>query len=90
MADTGLSLGDLSGNRFSLVLRALPDDVTDESVLQSVRALSDRGFINYFGLQRFGRSAVSTHHIGAHILRGDFEAAVDALLGPEPNTRSAA
>ena len=35
------------------------------------------GFVNYFGLQRFGANA---HEVGRHVLRGDHAAAVDAIV----------
>lgn len=55
-----LQLGVLGGNRFTLVLReAYP---RDPALLQApLQALSRSGFINYFGLQRFGNGAVPTH-----------------------------
>lgn len=54
-----LKIGDLMGNRFTIALR-LKEDV-DENVLgQNVKNVQDNGFINYFGLQRFGtKSKVS-------------------------------
>ena len=36
------------------------DTVTEEAV----NALKQSGFINYFGMQRFGTAAVPTHAIG--------------------------
>jgi tRNA(Glu) U13 pseudouridine synthase TruD len=39
------------------------------------------GFLNYFGLQRFGTHNTGTHSIGEAILRREWEEAVDRLLG---------
>ncbi|TKY89671.1 hypothetical protein EX895_001456 [Sporisorium graminicola] len=50
--------------------------------------LRDRGFINYFGMQRFGTGAIPTHHIGILILKNDFKSAIDLLF--EPRTASSA
>lgn len=61
---TPLRLGDLSGNLFTVVLRAL-DGVDAQHASASVAALRDCGFINYFGLQRFGTGSIATHTIGA-------------------------
>ena len=57
-------MGDLNGNRFTIVLRNLsmntlsgPEDVLrpmDQKVDKAVHNLKHNGFINYFGLQRFG------------------------------------
>ena len=83
---TGLELGHLSGNRFSLVLRncvAESDGVID-AALSSVM---ERGFINYFGLQRFGTSAVKTSDVGLAMIKEKWEEAVDLVLKPRANER---
>jgi tRNA pseudouridine13 synthase len=79
-----LSLGDLSGNRFTLVLRGLDihDETGEKNVLDAVASVRERGFINYFGLQRFGSGAASTHETGYAVLRGDFEEACRLVLLP--------
>jgi tRNA pseudouridine13 synthase len=55
-----LRLGDLQGNRFQLVLRDIPAD-SAEAVVAAADGLRRSGFINYYGLQRFGTGAVRTH-----------------------------
>lgn len=82
-------LGRLSGNRFDIVLRNVDvmgdtDNVaTKHSVRQKLEAageaLKTTGFINYFGMQRFGRSH-DTHEVGIAILKGDFEAAINIIM----------
>lgn len=37
---------------------------SEEDIDASVQSLRDHGFINYFGLQRFGSSPVASHEIG--------------------------
>ena len=49
---------------------------------QAVAAWARQGFINYFGLQRFGSYSVGTHDVGRKLLQGDFKAAVDLVLQP--------
>lgn len=44
-----------------------------------------RGWINYFGQQRFGTHAVGTHEVGKLILKGDLEGAVNAILAYDPD-----
>ncbi|OWZ15970.1 TRNA pseudouridine synthase [Phytophthora megakarya] len=80
-----LNLGDLRGNRFSLAIRDLPDDetISDEEIHEAVRSWSEHGFINYFGLQRFGTKAIATHEIGRAILQRDHKRVVDMLLSPQ-------
>ncbi|VDK70598.1 unnamed protein product [Dibothriocephalus latus] len=61
-----ISLGDLYGNRFSLAIR---DVVADDSIIhRAIAEWQKRGFINYFGLQRFGHSAqAQTFEIGKQV-----------------------
>lgn len=72
-------LGRLSGNRFAIVVRNV--DVTDEIINANVKSASEYGFINYFGLQRFGTSDVSpTHKIGIHLFKNEWKEAANAIL----------
>ena len=68
---TALNLGELAGNRFTITLRSL--EVEDAVVERALASVKNRGFVNYFGLQRFGTSAVPTQAIGHAILQSDFE-----------------
>lgn len=77
----GLLLGQLYGNRFTVTLRSIVADSAD-TIKASADALGKHGFINYFGLQRFGSGSVPTHLIGATLLRGEWRNAVDMLLDP--------
>ena len=46
----------------------------DEIIQKAVVSLEEFGFINYFGLQRFGTSQVApTHVIGKALLQDDFK-----------------
>ncbi|RLN21260.1 hypothetical protein BBJ28_00002843 [Nothophytophthora sp. Chile5] len=85
-----LHLGDLRGNRFSLAIRGLPDseEISDDQIHEAVRSWSSRGFINYFGLQRFGTKAIATHEIGRAILQRDYKRVVDLLLAPQEGDAS--
>ena len=75
-----LQLGDLSGNHFTVVLRDI--DASEATVQAAMESLQARGFINYFGTQRFGTSSVPTHAIGRALLRGEYEAAAELILKP--------
>ncbi|MBA0803722.1 hypothetical protein Gohar_013902, partial [Gossypium harknessii] len=76
-----LLLGQLLGNRFTIVLRGVVAD--PEDIIQaSAESLGRHGFINYFGLQRFGSGSIPTHHIGATLLRGEWKAAASTILDP--------
>lgn len=59
----------------SLDLRSL-----QRVALSACASLSSRGFVNYFGMQRFGVGAVSTDRIGGKLLAGDWWGAVRLVL----------
>ena len=74
-----LHLGDLYGNRFTVVLRHVPP-ASRAAAEQAVASVQQRGFVNYYGLQRFGSRAHATHEIGVALLRGEFRRALDMIL----------
>ncbi|MFW5928844.1 MAG: tRNA pseudouridine(13) synthase TruD [Halobacteriota archaeon] len=78
-ADHSIGLGDLRGNRFEVVAR----DVERPGELERVdRELDERdGPANLYGSQRFGSRRPISHDVGRHVLRDDFEAAVEAYVG---------
>jgi len=75
-----LKLGDLEGNRFTITLREIPSSVSLEQIENAINSVSQQGFINYYGMQRFGTSVVSTHSIGALLLNGQWKEACEAIL----------
>lgn len=79
-ANAQLSLGDLSGNRFDLVIRGAEGDDLEGRVAAVTTAASE-AFPNYFGLQRFGVIRPLTHRIGELVLRGEYEQAVMTYVG---------
>lgn len=46
--------------------------------------LEKNGFINYYGLQRFGTFAKGTHEVGIKMLRMDWKGAVDEIMHFDP------
>ncbi|XP_071810344.1 pseudouridylate synthase 7 homolog [Asterias amurensis] len=80
-----LSLGDHSGNHFVIVLRDV--DGTQEQIDRAMISMRDVGFINYFGMQRFGNSQVATHLVGRAVLHSNWEEAVDLILKPREGYR---
>ncbi|KAK3926792.1 Pseudouridylate synthase 7-like protein [Frankliniella fusca] len=79
--EKSLKLGDLMGNQFRIALRFV--DGSDEQINSGLESLRNNGFINYYGLQRFGTNkAVPTHCIGKALFLGDWEKAVDLILQP--------
>ncbi len=96
----GLQLGELTGNEFLITLRdcKFGDDVNTDGRVQrasqvvgaAIENLRARGFINYYGLQRFGSFSATTDSIGMKMLQGDFKAAVEAILNYSPAALAAA
>ncbi|KAH7938329.1 hypothetical protein HPB49_022539 [Dermacentor silvarum] len=80
--DAAIKLGDLQGNRFTIVLRDVDGTTADHE--EAMKSLSEHGFLNYYGTQRFGTTAVATHQIGRRValLKGCYEEAVDLVLQP--------
>lgn len=78
-ADHPIGLGDLLGNEFTVRIR---DPPRPEEAGRIADELEDFGGApNLFGRQRFGSRRPITHVVGRHILRGDFEAAVETYIG---------
>lgn len=84
--DEQLRLGDLQGNKFEIVLRGL-SAASAESVEEAAAALKTAGFINYYGLQRFGSSQVPTHIVGRALLRGEWDETIRHIMAPAESTR---
>ncbi|CAM0137074.1 multisubstrate pseudouridine synthase 7 [Umbelopsis sp. WA50703] len=82
-----LSLGDLSGNRFGIVLRDVAG-ASQEAIEESLKSLKNKGFINYYGMQRFGTGSIPTHAVGRCVLNGDWKLAIDYILMPRSTDRS--
>uniref|UniRef100_H2ZX24 Pseudouridylate synthase 7 homolog n=1 Tax=Latimeria chalumnae TaxID=7897 RepID=H2ZX24_LATCH len=77
-----LKLGELQGNHFTVVLRNITG--TAEQVEQAMISLRDIGFINYYGMQRFGTTAVPTYQVGRAILQNNWKEVMDLILKPRP------
>ncbi|GIY92393.1 pseudouridylate synthase 7 homolog, partial [Caerostris extrusa] len=75
-----LKLGDLWGNHFAIVLRQLDGD--PETIGKAIDSLSAKGFINYYGMQRFGTQCIPTHSIGRMLLHSNWAGAIDLILTP--------
>ncbi|XP_036183457.1 pseudouridylate synthase 7 homolog isoform X1 [Myotis myotis] len=75
-----LKLGELQGNHFTVVLRNITG--TDGQVEQAMNSLKEIGFINYYGMQRFGTTAVPTYQVGRAILQNSWAEVMDLILKP--------
>ncbi|KAL2839133.1 pseudouridine synthase [Aspergillus pseudodeflectus] len=98
----GLELGDLNGNEFVVTLRdcEIPGiDIQNreaavakatELASLSLKNLYQRGYFNYYGLQRFGSFTTRTDMVGVKILQDDYKGACDAILDYSPHVLAAA
>ncbi|WWD22862.1 hypothetical protein CI109_107357 [Kwoniella shandongensis] len=78
--DRYLELGMLKGNQFVITLRNVQAESREE-IDKTLASVRDRGFINFYGMQRFGTSSMPTHITGLLILQSKWSEAVDTLLG---------
>lgn len=77
-----LKLGQLKGNRFRIALRNVTGD--DVLITEAMTSLKNNGFINYYGLQRFGNDKeVPTFHIGVQLMLGNWKEACSLILKPK-------
>ncbi|KAF8845835.1 tRNA pseudouridine synthase D [Paxillus ammoniavirescens] len=79
----GLELGMLKGNEFVITLRNMQVDSMD-TLDRAMNSMKHKGFINYYGMQRFGTAAVPTHTIGLAFLQSDWHKAVSLILQVRP------
>lgn len=80
--DSPLKLGALKGNEFLITIREV-NETNREVIDRSLTSLREKGFINYYGMQRFGTFSVSTHQVGAHVLKSDWQTAAELILSPQ-------
>jgi tRNA pseudouridine13 synthase len=81
-----LKLGDLTGNHFKLVIREVNEKI-DENIIECIESFKNIGFINYFGLQRFGNSIEApTHQIGKLLIQNKIKEAIEMILRPRKNS----
>lgn len=82
-----ISLGDLWGNRFKIIVRNI--ELSQEETLVRTKAITqelEKGSPNFFGVQRFGENRPVTHVVGEAIVRGNFkEAALAYIAQPFPD-----
>jgi tRNA pseudouridine13 synthase len=87
-----LQLGQHGGNEFVITLKnCQPLGGDNCSLLQRMKMiqqavecglayLKHNGYINYYGLQRFGTYTIGTHLLGMKILKGDYEGFIEDIL----------
>ena len=72
-------------NRFSLALRFI-EGVTNEQIHENVESIKSKGFINYFGMQRFGWFNIMTHTIGKEVIKQNWKEVIHMIISQYPRT----
>ncbi|KAL7937567.1 pseudouridine synthase [Trichoderma chlorosporum] len=88
-----IHLGELLGNEFAITIKncqivgeasaspvAEQVDLMRANVQSALDHMTEHGWINYFGHQRFGTHQIGTHEVGKLILGENYEGAIDAIL----------
>ena len=70
-----LTLGDLKGNRFTIVIRNFEKNLR-EKFYRNYEVVKRYGFPNYFGEQRFGSVKSRDDFVLRYLLKGDFDGAL--------------
>lgn len=78
-ANESLKLGDLRGNLFEVILREA-NEADRAKMVAAVKLFETRGFLNYYGMQRFGTGGTPTHKIGIPLLKGEWRLACKLIL----------
>jgi tRNA pseudouridine13 synthase len=74
-------LGSNRGNHFIITIRNIKNRNDLKGTIQeSISKLKERGFPNYFGLQRFGKYRPNSHLVGKLILKEDYEGAFEEFV----------
>ncbi len=73
-----IKIGDLVGNRFTIIVRDISENELDDISLKAAE-ISLSGVPNYFDSQRFG-SVIDKEFIGRYIIRKNYESAVKQYL----------
>ena len=71
-----LQPGDLAGNRFTIFVRG----DANANIEPFMKNIASRGFVNYYGPQRFGTRIIS-HRLGQKILQNDIGGALRVYFG---------
>lgn len=88
-----IHLGELLGNEFAITIKncqivgedstkpiSEQIDLMHANVQSALDHMTEHGWINYFGHQRFGTHQIGTHEVGKLILGENYEGAINAIL----------
>ncbi|MHA2074296.1 MAG: tRNA pseudouridine(13) synthase TruD [Candidatus Hodarchaeales archaeon] len=76
-----IKIGDLLGNYFEIVIRDINREWVTEEWDSFKNQIKTKGFLNYFGMQRFGSKRPVLHIIGKLFLQNRYSELIDRYLG---------
>lgn len=68
----GLSVGNLTGNRFTIFVRT-KDKIDEQKLFLAIEKIKKEGFLNFYSNQRFGTPRFLSHFLGMLILQGKYK-----------------
>lgn len=77
-AENSIKLGQLKGNQFCVCLRFIKGSI--DTIKRRIESIKFNGFLNYYGMQRFGCSCIPTHKIGLYIIKKNWPDAILNIL----------
>ncbi len=82
-------LGGNRGNNFTIVIRNLENKINlKENIENLFKSLINKGFPNYFGIQRFGQYRPNSHNVGYYLLQNDHKRAFNEFVTTIYSTES--
>jgi tRNA pseudouridine13 synthase len=76
-----VKIGTNWGNNFTITLRNIDREENQlETIEKILKCIQDRGFPNYYGLQRFGTFRPNSHIVGRYVLEGKFRDAFEEMV----------
>jgi len=85
-----VKLGSNRGNFFVITIRNIEKQKNLHRLIEKIfNFIQKHGFLNYYGLQRFGNFRPNSHLIGRYLLEGNFEKAFEEFIFTTYSTESA-
>lgn len=89
-------MGNHKGNNFTIIIRDIKKisqnnnnqkDIcvcngNNENILQNIKNFKEKGFLNYYGLQRFGTYRCPSHYLGKLLVENNIKELVRKYLSP--------
>ncbi len=85
-----VKLGGNKGNHFTVVIRNIENKSNLKDLIDHLFVtLKQQGFLNVFGVQRFGQYRPNSHNVGRYLLEGNYKKAFNEYVSKVYSTESA-